>query len=541
MAAGLPLETSTLTSLHALDLFTIAGYLLVTLLIGLSFAKRKETSEDYFLAGRRLTWPVLGASLFSTNISAEHLVGLAGEAHRVGLSVGGFEWMACFCLLTLAFVFVPQYLNTRIYTIPEFLERRFSLTARMVLSGYFLVMIVLTKISIALWAGGLVVHTLFGWDMQTVMWSIGIFTAIYTAAGGLSAVVYTDAFQTVVFLAGSAFLTVTALNAAGGWSGVACRVPEGFLHMVKPVTDPDYPITGFIFGNYFGGMFYWCMDQVIVQRVLGARDIEQGKKGAIFAGFLKILPVFIFVLPGAIAAALYPNIAHDAAYPTLVSQLVPVGLRGLILAGLLAALMSSLSSISNSAATLVTHDFVVRFSKTPPGQDTQIWIGRATTAVVMAAGILWAPVIGQADTLWKYLQVVSAYMGLPMAAALLTGILWKRATNAGALAAMGFGVVLGGVMLLDSMRAAQGGLIPFLQTPVLTSFMHRSFLAFLVSISVMGLVSLYTKPPRREQVDGVCFEWATNQSAGSTPLVSSSRLWGALLAVTAITCWIVFR
>ncbi len=322
-----------MTSLHTLDLITIAGYLLVTLLIGLSFAKRKETSEDYFLAGRRLTWPVLGASLFSTNISAEHLVGLAGEAHRVGLSVGGFEWMACFCLLTLAFVFVPQYLNTRIYTIPEFLERRFSLTARMVLSGYFLVMIVLTKISIALWAGGLVVHTLFGWDMQTVMWSIGIFTAIYTAAGGLSAVVYTDAFQTVVFLAGSAFLTVTALSAAGGWSGVASRVPEGFLHMVKPMTDPDYPITGFIFGNYFGGMFYWCMDQVIVQRVLGARDIEQGKKGAIFAGFLKILPVFIFVLPGAIAAALYPNIAHDAAYPTLVSQLVPAGLRGLISGG----------------------------------------------------------------------------------------------------------------------------------------------------------------------------------------------------------------
>jgi solute:Na+ symporter, SSS family len=530
-----------LTSLHALDLITIAGYLLVTLLIGLSFAKRKETSEDYFLAGRRLTWPILGASLFSTNISAEHLVGLAGEAHRVGLAVGGFEWMACFCLLTLAFVFVPQYLNTRIYTIPEFLERRFSLAARMVLSGYFLVMIVLTKISIALWAGGLVVHTLFGWDMQTVMWGIGIFTAVYTAAGGLSAVVYTDAFQTVVFLAGSAFLTVTALNAAGGWSGVASRVPGGFLHMVKPVTDPDYPITGFIFGNYFGGMFYWCMDQVIVQRVLGARSIEEGKKGAIFAGFLKILPVFIFVLPGAIAAALYPNIAHDAAYPTLVSQLVPVGLRGLILAGLLAALMSSLSSISNSAATLVTHDFVVRFSKTPPGQDTQIWIGRATTAVVMAAGILWAPVIGQADTLWKYLQVVSAYMGLPMAAALLTGILWKRATNAGALAAMAFGVVLGGIMLLDSMMASRGGLIPFLQTPVMTSFMHRSFLAFLISIAVMLLVSLYTMPPRKEQVEGVCFEWRTPPSEAGTNLLGKSRFWGAMLAITALTCWIVFR
>jgi SSS family solute:Na+ symporter len=459
----------------------------------------------------------------------------------VGLAVGGFEWMACFCLLTLAFVFVPQYLKTRVYTIPEFLERRFSLTARVVLSGYLLVMIVLTKISIALWAGALVVHTLFGWDMNAVMWGIGIFTAVYTAAGGLAAVVYTDAFQTLVFLAGSAFLTVASMNAAGGWSGAASRLPEGFLHMVKPMTDPDYPITGFIFGNYFGGMFYWCMDQVIVQRVLGARDVEEGKKGAIFAGFLKILPVFIFVLPGAIAAALYPNIPHDAAYPTLVTSLVPSGLRGLILAGLLAALMSSLSSISNSAATLITHDFIVRFSKTPPGQAAQIWIGRITTSVVMAAGILWAPVIGQADTLWKYLQVVSAYMGLPMAAALLTGILWKRATNAGALAAMGLGVLLGGVMLLDSMMAARGGLIPFLQTPIMTSFMHRSFLAFVISIAVMLLVSLCTKPPRMEQVEGVCFEWTGDQTPHSSAGFQDSRRWGALLAATALTCWIVFR
>ncbi len=525
--------------LHSIDLVTIVAYLLVTLAIGLSFARRKETSEDYFLAGRKLTWPVLGASLFSTNISAEHLVGLAGEAHRVGLAVGGFEWMACFCLLTLGFVFVPRYLNNRVYTIPEFLERRFSLTARMVLSSYFLVMIVLTKISIALWAGGLVVHTLFGWDMQTVMWSIGLFTALYTAAGGLSAVVYTDAFQTVIFLAGSAFLTVAALGETGGWAGMAGRVPEGFLHMVKPVTDPDYPITGFLLGNYFAGMFYWCMDQVIVQRVLGARDVEQATKGAIFAGFLKILPVFIFVLPGVISAALYPNIPHDSAYPTLVSQLVPAGLRGLILAGLLAALMSSLSSISNSAATLVTHDFVVRFSKAPPSQAAQVWIGRATTALVIGAGIAWAPVIGQAETLWKYLQVVSAYMGLPMAAALLTGILWKRATNAGALSAMGFGVFLGTIMLADSIFAG-GGLIPLLQAPILTSFLHRSFLGFVLSIGVMVLVSLFTREPEKEQTDGVCFEWSI-AAPRQVRAFGDARVWGLALAIVVVACWVVLR
>ncbi len=530
-----------MSSLQPIDLAAIVAYLAITLWIGLSFARRGKTGEDYFLAGRKLTWPILGASLFSTNISAEHLVGLAGEAHRVGLVVGGFEWMASFCLLTLAFVFVPQYLNNKIYTIPEFLERRFSLAARMVLSSYFLVMIVLTKISIALWAGGLVVHTLFGWDQKTVMWSIGLFTAIYTAAGGLAAVVYTDAFQTLIFLAGSMFLTFAGLVSVGGWSGIAARVPEGFLHMVKPVTDPDYPITGFILGNYFAGMFYWCMDQVIVQRVLGSRDIDQGQKGAIFAGFLKILPVFIFVLPGVISAALYPKLAHDAAYPTLVAHLVPSGFRGLILAGLLAALMSSLSSISNSAATLVTHDFVIRFRKEALSPASQIWIGRLTTALVMVAGILWAPVIGQADTLWKYLQVVSAYMGLPMAAALLTGILWRRATNAGALAAMGFGVLMGGVMLVDTFLADQGGLISILQTPIMTSFLHRSFLGFVLSVAVMLFVSLLTKGPSQEQVRGVCFDWTVSTPRSQNAMFSDSRVLGLGLGLIVLSCWIIFR
>ncbi|MEW5978370.1 MAG: sodium/solute symporter [Acidobacteriota bacterium] len=528
-------------ALHAVDLITIVAYLAVTLIIGLAFARRGKTSEDYFLAGRRLTWPILGASLFSTNISAEHLVGLAGEAHRVGLAVGGFEWMACFCLLTLALVFAPRYLNNRIYTIPEFLERRFGLAARMALSGYFLVMIVLTKISIALWAGALVVHTLFGWDRETVMWSIGLFTALYTAAGGLAAVVYTDAFQTIIFMVGSVSLTFLGLSQVGGWDGVAARVPEGFLNMVKPVTDPDYPITGFILGNYFAGLFYWCMDQVIVQRILGAKDLDQAQKGAIFAGFLKILPVFIFVFPGVLAAVLYPGIAHDAAYPTLVSQLVPIGLRGLMLAGLLAALMSSLSSISNSAATLVTHDFAVRFRKTPLSQTSQVWVGRTTTAVVMLAGILWAPVIGQAETLWKYLQVVSAYMGLPMAAALLTGILWRRGTNAGALSAMGLGVVMGILMMVDSMMAGTGGFIPFLQVPLMTSFLHRSFLGFVLSVAVMIVVSLCTRPPSLQQVNGLCFDWDLRLSRQAGTWLGGPRAWAVALAITVTSCWVLFR
>jgi solute:Na+ symporter, SSS family len=528
-----------MATLGYLDLIIMLCYLVMVVVIGLFFARRERSSEGYFLAGRSLTWPVIGASLFASNIGTEHLVGLAGDAHRVGLVAGGFEWMACLCLIILAVVFVPQYLRTRIYTIPEFLERRFSLCARMYLSGYFTVMIVLTKVSIALYAGALVMEQFFGWDRTAVMWGIGIFTAFYTAIGGLSAVVYTDVLQTVILVLGATLLTVIGLSRVGGWSELSASAPEGFLSMVKPIDHPDYPITGFMFGNLFVGIFYWCMDQAIVQRVLGARSIDHGRKGAIFGGFLKILPVFVFVLPGVIAVVLFPDIEHDKAFPTLVSELLPAGIKGLVLAGLLAALMSSLDSTLNASATLVTRDFFVRFSKTEPSQKAQIWLGRMTIAVVVIAGILWAPVIAKADTIWRYLQIVSAYMAVPIAAAVLTGVLWRRGNNAGALSAMVFGIAAGILMMVDSMW--EGGLIPILQTPIMASFMHRSLLAFLLSVAVMVIVSLVTAAPPKHRLEGVCFEWRDSAPIAKGPILHDHRLWIVLLIVTVAFCWILFR
>ena len=528
-----------MATLGFIDLFIMACYLVMVVGIGLFFARKERTSENYFLAGRSLTWPVIGASLFASNIGTEHLVGLAGDAHRVGLVAGGFEWMACLCLIILAVIFVPQYLRTRIYTIPEFLERRFSLTARMYLSGYFTIMIVLTKVSIALYAGALVMEQFFGWDRSAVMWGIGIFTAFYTALGGLSAVVYTDVLQTLVLVSGATLLTAIGLSRVGGWSELTASAPEGFLNMVKPIDHPDYPITGFMFGNLFVGIFYWCMDQVIVQRVLGARDINHGRKGAIFGGFLKILPVFIFVLPGVIAVVLFPDIEHDKAFPTLVSELLPAGIKGLVLAGLLAALMSSLDSTLNASATLVTRDFFVRFAKTEPSQRAQIWLGRITIAVVVIAGILWAPVIAKADTIWKYLQIVSAYMSVPIAAAVLTGIVWRRGNNAGALSAMVFGIAVGITMMVDSMW--KGGLIPFLQTPIMASFMHRSLVAFLLSVAVMVVVSLFTAAPPKSRIEGICFEWSGFAPIQKVPVFRDHRLWIVLLIISVVCCWITFR
>jgi len=526
-------------TLGFIDLFIVVCYLVIVVVIGLSLAGKERTSENYFLAGRSLTWPVIGASLFASNIGTEHLVGLAGDAHRVGLVAGGFEWMACLCLIILAVVFVPQYLRTRIYTIPEFLEKRFSLTARMYLSGYFMVMIILTKVSIALYAGAIVIEQFFGWDRTAIMWGIGIFTALYTAIGGLSAVVYTDVLQTVILVFGAVLLTIIGLTRAGGWTELTASAPEGFLSMVKPIDHPDYPITGFMFGNLFVGIFYWCMDQAIVQRALGARNIDHGRKGAIFGGFLKILPVFIFVLPGVIAVVLFPDIEHDKAFPALVSELLPAGIKGLVLAGLLAALMSSLDSTLNASATLVTRDFFVRFAKTEPSQRAQIWIGRITIAVVLVAGILWAPVITKVDTLWIYLQIVSAYMAVPMSAAVLTGILWRRGNNAGALSAMVFGIAVGILMMVDSMW--EGGLIPILQIPIMASFLHRSLVAFLLSVVVMVVVSLLTAAPPKSRIEGVCFEWSGFVPAEKVPVFREHRFWIVLLIISVISCWIVFR
>lgn len=536
-----------MVAITGLDIAIIVGYLVIVLCIGLYFARREETSEDFFLAGRKLTWPFIGLSLFASNIGTEHMVGLAGEAYRIGLVAGGYEWIACLCLLFLAVVFVPQYLKTRIYTIPEFLERRYSLVARVYLSVYFTVMIVLTKISIALYAGAIVVETILGWDDQTTLWGlparltvmilIGAFTGLYTAMGGLAAVVYTDAVQVVVLLLGAIILTLTGLDRVGGWEGLAAMVPEGHLGMVKPLDHPEYPVTGFFIGNLFGaGMFYWCMDQSIVQRALGAKSIDHGRKGAILAGFLKITPVFIFVLPGVIALALFPDIKNDAAFPTMVSQLLPSGVRGIVLAGLLAALMSSLDSTLNSSATLVTRDFIVRFSGVEPSQRAQIWIGRAVIVVALALGILCTPLIEMQETLWLYLQQVSAYMGMPMAVAVFTGILWKRATNIAALSCMVTGALLGVFMMLDSSY----GWVAWLQQDVWKSFLHRSILVALASLAVMIGVSLLTAPPPRDRVDGVCFEWG-NQEASAGKGISDYRLWAGLLFVTVMTLWWVYR
>ncbi len=505
----------------------------LALVIGavLRSAGKKQTDAEYFLAGRDLRWPFIGMSLLASNISAEHVVGMAGDGYRVGMVTGGYEWVAAWCLIMLASLFAPLYLRSRIYTIPEFLERRFGWGLRAFLSANLLVINVFTKNAIDLWAGSLLFVLLFGWNQMAVMIALSIFTAIYTMKGGLRAVVYADMVQGTWLIVSSVVLTIAALIAVGGWSGLTARVDPGLIQMVKPM-DSELPITGFLIGNLFGGMFYWCMDQTNVQRVLGAQSVDQGQKGAIFAGFLKLLIPFLLVLPGVIAHALYPDLQKaDMAYPRLVSDLLPVGLRGLVLAGLIAILMSSMSACYNASATLVVRDFVMRRRPNLSDQD-QVAIGRRVTVLMAILGVLAAPLVGLSVTIWQYLQLISAYLGVPLGAVIFVGLLWKRGNTAGAIAGGAAGFAFGMFLFLDQTLGWA-----LLSHPYLTSFLHRSILVWFFAAVIMVVVSLGTAPPPEYKVEGNVFSSAGHQSLAGRDY----RIWAVVLFVCTVILWCIFR
>lgn len=495
-------------------------------------AGKKETDAEYFLAGRDLRWPFIGMSLLASNISAEHVVGLAGDGYRVGMVTGGYEWMAAWCLIILATLFTPLYLRNKIYTIPEFLERRFGWGLRAFLSANLLVMNVLTKNAIDLWAGSLLLVLLFGWNQLAVMIVLSIFTALYTMKGGLRAVVYADMVQGTWLIVSSIVLTVVGLVAVGGWSGLTARVDPALIHMVKPLNS-ELPITGFLIGNLMGGMFYWCMDQTNVQRVLGARSVDQGQKGAIFAGFLKLLIPFILVLPGVIARALYPNLPKaDIAYPRMVSDLLPVGLRGLVLAGLIAILMSSMSACYNASATLVVRDFLMRWK---PGlsDEEQVAAGRRVTVLMAVLGVLAAPLVGLSVTIWHYLQMISAYLGVPLCAVIFVGLLWKRGNTAGAIAGGVAGFAFGMFLFLDQTLGWA-----LVSHPYLTSFLHRSILVWCLAAVTMMVVSLLTDPPPEYKIEGNVFgSGGEGRNGGGTDY----RIWAGVLFVCTLILWWTFR
>src|SRR5437588_3311019 len=372
-------------TLAPVDLVIIGIYFLIVFAIGFYFSLKERTSTDYFLASRNIGWFAIGASLFVSNISTEHFIGLAGSGATTGLAVGHFEWLACLILLILGWVFVPFYLRSNVFTMPEFLERRFSRGSAVYLASISIIAYILTKISVHLWAAAIVLERVVGWSPLKAAIVLVIVTGIYTIAGGLSAVIYTEVVQTLVLLTGAIALTFIGLHRVGGFAGLRADVPASYFHMIKPVSDAEFPWTGIFLGAPILGIWYWCTDQVIVQRVLSARDEGHAKAGTIFAGFLKILPVFLLVVPGLIAFALYKDLLKlgpcgqvlngDIALPTLIISFFPPALVGLLMLALLAAPMGGRVSVFNSASTLVTLDFYKKI-RPEASESRLVGIGR---------------------------------------------------------------------------------------------------------------------------------------------------------------------
>jgi solute:Na+ symporter, SSS family len=559
LASGI---TVTHRTLAPVDLVIIAVYFIVVFGIGFYFSRKERTSEDYFLAGRNIGWFAIGASLFVSNISTEHFIGLAGSGATSGLAAGNFEWEASVILLLLGWLFVPFYLRSNVFTMPEFLERRFNRNCATYLASISIIAYIFTKISVHLYAAAIVLERVVGWNQWTAAIILVIATGIYTISGGLAAVIYTDLVQTLILLAGAIALTFIGLDKTGGFAHLRAAVPASYFHMVKPISDPDFPWTGIFFGAPILGIWYWCTDQVIVQRVLSAKDEGHAKAGTIFAGYLKILPVFLLVIPGVIAYALYPQLFTiengsvtngDIAFPTAVVNLLPTGFVGLMIAALLAALMGAMSSVFNSASTMVTLDFYKKFR--PSASEKQlVTFGRIATGAMVLLGLLWVPFIHVLSAqLWVYLQSVQAYISPPIAVCFIFGILWPRLNGQGAITSLLVGFVLGAVRfvleVLDKTAHYQSSAIRGL---IDMNFLHYSIVMFIACALVLIGVSMFFPAPERKKIAGLTF--ATVDEKLDTVDVKTAHLaretsaehrvnlaFTCVLLSTVLGLWIYFR
>jgi len=588
------------STLATVDWLVIAAYF--GILLGLAWwviLKARDTADDYFLAGRNLGWFVIGASIFASNIGSEHIVGLAGSGCTDGVAMAHYELHA-WCLLVLGWVFVPFYMRSRVFTMPEFLERRFSESSRWTLSLISLLAYILTKIAVGIFAGGIVfgallpeLHVNLGFVELDSFWVgsilVIVLTGIYTILGGLRAVAYTEALQTVILVIGSALVTFFGLRALGGWEALRQTVPSEMFNLWKPLVpagvettwapvresgrmawyfNDNYPWLGMLFCAPIVGLWYWCTDQYIVQRVLGAPDERQARRGSICAAFFKLLPVFIFIIPGIIAFALAQSgkipamqqtlfdgqgqLARDEcqkAFPMLVMTVLPVGIRGIVVAGLLAALMSSLAGVFNASATLFTMDF---YDKLRPGasQHQLVWMGRIATTVMVIIGLLWIPVIRGGKGLYDYLQGVQAYLAPPIFVVFFLGVFMKRLNSKGCLAALIVGFAMGLFRLAVDTPGKLKTLFPdfsytegsFLWVVNNTFFQYYSLLIFLVCVVVMIVVSYLTKPPSYEKIQGLTYATMTaedrRQSRASWSL--ADVVWSGIVLSLIAAAYIYF-
>jgi solute:Na+ symporter, SSS family len=645
-----PVEVASGNKMMPLDWGVVAAYFGILLLLAWWVIRQnKNTADDYFLAGRNLGWFVIGASIFASNIGSEHLVGLAGSGCTDGVAMAHFELHA-WCLLVLAWILIPFYTRSKVFTMPEFLEKRFSPVNRWVLSLISLTAYVLTKIAVGIFAGGIVFSTLLpelqiklGGTVIDSFW-IGsvlviVMTGLYTAIGGFRAVAYTEALQTVILIVGSALVTLYGLWALGdlndgdgslaaGWDNLRTEVGSEMFNLWKPLVPDDlegtwepiderdtakaedetpdneadptdaeasnvesnatgeqvpgelievgdedgetsemeigakpriawyfnhggFPWLGMLFCAPIIGLWYWCTDQYIVQRALGAPNETQARRGSIFAAFLKLLPVFIFIIPGMICLALATT--HNScgldkvlldpsgnpipkecqgAFPLMVKHVLPTGIRGIVVAGLLSALMSSLAGVFNASSTLFTMDFYSKFRK-KASQPELVWVGRIATLVMILIGLAWLPIIRGAEGLYFYLQSVQGYLAPPIFAVFFFGVFFKRLNSKGCLAALLVGFALGlfrlGVDTSVQMLGHTYDTGTFLWIINHIYFQYYSLFIFIVSTAVLFLVSAITKAPDLEKISGLTYATVDEEHKAE-----SRKSWGVIDIVASL-------
>ncbi len=433
------------STISNIDIGIVISYFLIVLFIGLWISRKTKTGEDLFLGGRTFGWGIIGLSLFASNISGSTIVGLAGAAYTTGIVNSVYEWMSGLPLIIAALIFIPLYLRSKITTIPEFLQLRFDRRSQKFFSIITIFSTIMIETAGALYAGSLVLQTFFP---DLIMWQtslvLAIVAGIYTAGGGLKAVVYTDAIQAVILIVGCSIITWILFGKLDyDWARVVAAAPEGHFSVVQPVDDEGLPWPGLLMGVPFLGFWYWSTNQYIFQRVLGAKDIKQARWGVIFAGFLKIIPLFIMVIPGAMAISLFPGIANgDQVFPTLVTKVLPVGLIGLVLAGVISAIMSSVDSALNSSSTLLVIDFIKPVKQDITEKDV-VKYGRISTLVFMVIAALWAPQIQNFTGLWDYLQQMFSIIVPPVAVIFLVGVFFKRGNGDGAFWTLILGTLAG--------------------------------------------------------------------------------------------------
>lgn len=521
------------TTISVIDLAIVAAYFSIVLIIGLWVGTKTKTGEDLFLGGRSLTWGFIGLSLFASNISSSTIIGLAGAAYSTGISQSVYEWMTGIPLIIGAAIFIPLYLRARITTIPEYLELRYDRRARVYFSAITIILNLLVDVAAPLYAGAITLQIFFPTiDLWSIAMILAVIAGVYTALGGLKAVVYTDALQALILIIGCSVLAIKMFGDMDySWANVMAAVPEGHMSIVQPMDDRSLPWPGLLLGVQLLGFWYWVTNQYIVQRVLGAKDIAHARWGAMLAGFLKVLPLFIMVIPGAMAIHLFPGLTNpDMVFPTALLNVLPIGMIGLVLAGLIAAIMSSVDSTLNAASTLLVIDFI-KPAKPDITEKKIAQYGRIVTLVLMVLAALWAPMISNFGGLWAYIQQMFSVVVPPIAVLFLIGVFFKRGNGAGATWCLLLGTLC--------------SIITFVLAQIDLWTIHYTInvgITFTVSAIVFVVVSFCTEPPSPQTVEQYTFQrnllapsrtglvWYQDYRIHATALVT-------LMLIILITFW----